>query len=210
VSAADEPSRSIEVERKYDVGPDTALPDWSTLPGVASVGAAEPRELDARYFDTADVALGRARVALRRRTGGPDEGWHVKSSASDGRHEAHWPLASEASADEVPAAVAASVAQWAAPPFTPLARLRNARVAYALRDAAGAQVAEVVDDHVRALAERTGLTREWREWEVELGPAGPSAPEDVDAFFAAVEALVDAAGGRPSASESKLGRALGA
>lgn len=205
-AASDAPSRAVEVEEKFDVDDAVVLPDWTRLTDVAAVGAAEVRELDARYLDTDDLALARARVALRRRTGGPDEGWHVKSSAADGRHEWQWPLGDSA---DVPDAVIASVQQWAAPPFTPLARIRNHRVAYALTDAVGAVLAEVVDDHVTATAERTGAVTRWREWEVELGPAAPGDPQWRSTFFAEVAALVDAAGGRPAASESKLGRALG-
>ncbi len=200
------PTRSIEVEQKFDVGDDVALPDWTRLPDVVAVGDAEDRALDARYLDTADLALARARVALRRRTGGPDAGWHVKSSAADGRHEWHWPLGD---ADDVPDAVVAAVAPWATPPFTPLARIRNHRVAYALRDRSGGELAEVVDDHVVATAERTGEQTRWREWEVELGPAAPADETWRAAFFAAVAQLVITAGGRPAASDSKLGRALG-
>jgi inorganic triphosphatase YgiF len=205
-SASDEPTRAVEVEQKFDVDDRAVLPDWTQLPDVATVGAAETRELDARYLDTADLALGRSRVALRRRTGGPDEGWHVKSSAADGRHEWHWPIGDS---DEVPEAVAAAIAHWASPPFTPLARIRNHRIAYALTDADGGVIAEVVDDHVTATAERTGDVTTWREWEVELGSAAPAAADWRDGFFAAVDQLVAAVGGRPAASDSKLGRALG-
>lgn len=205
-----EPTRSVEVERKYDVDPEAALPDWSALPGVATVGAAEPRALDARYFDTADAALAHARIALRRREGGPDAGWHVKLSGPAGRQEWGWPLeADPAEPPAVPAEVAASVAEWASPPFLPLARLRNARTAYALRDDAGGEVAEFVDDRVRARDERRGTETAWREWEVELGPAAPADEAGRAAFFAAVDAAVAAAGGRPAASDSKLARALG-
>jgi inorganic triphosphatase YgiF len=205
-AASDEPTRAVEVERKFDVDAATALPDWTRLPGVDAVGDAEVRELDARYLDTADLALGRAHVALRRRTGGPDEGWHVKISAADGRHEWHWPLGDS---DDVPDAVARAIADWAAPPFTPLARIRNHRVAYALTDAAGGQVAEVVDDHVTATAERTGTVTKWREWEIELGPAAPADEARREGFFAAAQALIATVGGRPAASDSKLGRTLG-
>ena len=55
---SDEPARSFEVEAKFDVDADTPLPDLSGLPGVARIGAPEPRDLDARYLDTADFALG--------------------------------------------------------------------------------------------------------------------------------------------------------
>lgn len=206
-----EPHRSVEVERKYDVDEDVPLPDWSALPGVELVDAPEVRELDARYLDTADAALSRARVAVRRRSGGPDEGWHVKVSGPDGRHEWAWPLdVVEGDADPVvPQGLLAAIARWAQPPLTPLARVRNTRTAYALRNARGGLVAEFVDDRVRARDERTGRETVWREWEVELGAAAPAEPEARAAFFAAVDAAVAAAGGRPAASDSKLARALG-
>lgn len=205
-----EPFRSLEIERKYDVADETPLPDWSSMPGIARVGAPEVRELDARYFDTAEADLARARVALRRRTGGPDEGWHVKVSSPEGKHEWAWPLDPSAHEDAtVPADVAAAVAPWARDPFSPLARLRNTRTAYALCDEAGAVVAEFVDDRVRALDERSGAESSWREWEVELGPAAPADDSSRAAFFDAADAAVLAAGGRPAASGSKLARALG-
>jgi inorganic triphosphatase YgiF len=199
------PTHSLEVERAYDVDDAAVVPDWTRLPGVARVDAPEPRELDARYLDTDDLALARARVALRRRSGGPDAGWHVKASAPDGRHEQHWPLGEDPD-EPVPDAVALAVATWAEPPFTPIARIRNHRIAHVLRDASGGIVAEFVDDHVSATAVRAGTGSTWREWEMELGPA---APGDADAFFAAVGALVAEAGGRPAASDSKLQRTLG-
>ncbi|WP_022878010.1 hypothetical protein [Microbacterium sp. B19] len=58
-------SSSVEVESKYDVETDTPLPDWSGVPGVARVGEAEPRDLDARYVDTAGADLARNGVAVR-------------------------------------------------------------------------------------------------------------------------------------------------
>ena len=76
-----------EVERKYDVGPDAVVPD---LPG-----AAEPVEHDlvATYYDTPDLRLQDARITLRRRTGGVDEGWHLKlPGEGDARVEVHAPL----------------------------------------------------------------------------------------------------------------------
>ena len=200
-----EPAHSLEVERTYDVDDGARLPDWTALEGVARVDAAEHRALDARYRDTEDLALGRAGVAVRRREGGPDAGWHIKASAPEGKHEWHWPLGSDADED-VPAAVAEALARWATGPFLPLARIRNDRVAYALRDEAGALVAEVVDDHVDARDERTGTASAWREWEVELGPG---APADHATFCAEVDVLVAAAGGRVAASDSKLARVLG-
>jgi hypothetical protein len=214
---SDGAERSIEVERKYDADADTPIPDWSLLPGVVRVGEPEPRALDARYLDTPDGALARAATALRRRTGGPDEGWHIKSATPDGKHETRWPLDAGADGDEpvVPDAVVralAGVPGVSAPDpasLAVIARIRNARTAYALTDAAGHLIAEFVDDRVSATDVRRGTETVWREWELELGSAAPVDGPARAALFAAADDLVIAAGGRVSTSASKLGRALG-
>lgn len=201
-----EPSRTVEVERKYDVDASTPLPVWERIPGVDAVTSGEARALDARYFDTADGALSSAGVALRRRTGGQDAGWHVKGPREgDGRLELGWPLGDD---DSLPDAVAAALARWTTAPLTPLARIENDRTAYLLTGPNGV-VAEFVDDRVRATDLRRGAQREWREWEMELGPAAPADAEGRAAFFAAVEQAIRAVGGRDAASGSKLARALG-
>ena len=201
-----EPSRTVEVERKYDVDIETPLPIWDDIPGIDVVSSGEERALDAQYFDTADGELARAGVALRRRTGGPDEGWHVKGPRQgDGRLELGWPLGD---GNGLPDAVAATLAEWTTAPLTPLARIENDRTAYLLTGPDGV-VAEFVDDRVRATDLRQGVQREWREWEMELGPAAPADDTGRTAFFAAVDRAVEAAGGRESASGSKLARALG-
>lgn len=203
------PARSVEIELKFDVDDSTSLPGWSQLPGVAAVDAPELRELDAVYFDSRELALAQAGYAVRRRTGGPDEGWHIKGprGADGGRLEQQWPLGD---AETIPDAVAAAL-----PPvsgiggFAPIARIRNRRLAYVLRDGAGQVVAEFVDDHVVATDERTGTERTWREWEFELGPAAPVDPDRRAWLLRAAEEAVEAVGGRPAASASKLARALG-
>lgn len=201
-----EPSRTVEVERKYDVDDATPLPRWQGIPGVDAVSGGESRTLDARYYDTADGSLARAGVALRRRTGGPDEGWHIKGPREgDGRLELGWPLGE---GDALPDAVAATIARWTTDPLTPLARIENDRTAYAFTGPEGV-VAEFVDDRVRTTDLRGGAQRAWREWEMELGPAAPIDRSGRQAFFDAVESAVHAAGGRDSASGSKLARALG-
>lgn len=201
-----EPSRTFEVERKYDVDAQTPLPDWSGMPEVTAVTAGEHRALDAHYFDSADMALAHAGVALRRRTGGPDEGWHIKGPREgDGRLELGWPLGE---GEEVPEAVAAAIARWTTAPLHPIARIENARTAYRLTGPSGV-VAEFVDDRVQATDVRSGTRREWREWELELGPAAPADPAGREGFFQAAEQAITAAGGRDAASGSKLARALG-
>lgn len=201
-----EPQRTFEVERKYDADADTALPLWDGVPGVTAVSTGEVRELDARYFDTVDGALARSGVALRRRTGGPDAGWHIKGPRQgDGRLELGWPLDEDG---RMPDAVAAVVSQWTDAELTPLARIENLRTAYLLSGEDGV-IAEFVDDRVRATDLRTESRREWREWEMELGPAAPADAAARETFFAAVERAVLASGGRPPSSGSKLARALG-
>lgn len=208
-----EPVRSLEIERKYDVEAATPLPDWSALPGVALVDEPEPRALDARYLDTPDGRLAAALTALRRRSGGPDEGWHIKQSTPEGKRETQWTIGviDDVEADPVvPDAVLEALAPLATPPFVVLARIRNSRTAYALRTVDGGVLAEFVDDRVIALDVRRGVETSWREWELELGPAAPVDDAARAALFEAADALVAAAGGRPAASASKLGRALGA
>jgi len=200
------PSRTVEVERKYDVDVATPLPAWDAIPGVDAVTSGELRDLDAFYFDTADAALSRSGVALRRRTGGPDEGWHIKGPREgDGRLELGWPLGDD---ETLPDAVSTVIARWTTEPLTPLARIQNDRTAYLLTGPAGV-IAEFVDDRVRASDLRAGTEREWREWEMELGPAAPADADGREEFFTAVEAAIFAAGGRHAASGSKLARALG-
>src|SRR3954470_3140412 len=83
----------LEIERKFEVDESFVLPGLGELPGVAE--APEPVEhvLEAAYYDTPDLRLARARVTLRRRTGGSDAGWHVKLPAAAGaRQEGHEPL----------------------------------------------------------------------------------------------------------------------
>ena len=218
---SDQPVSSLEIELTFDVAEDTPLPVLMTLPGVATITGPEIRDLDARYLDVPALALGRAGYALRRRTGGPDAGWHIKGpkDADGGRIESHWPL-DDAPIDrvDVPEAVAAAVARILTgigspeadvAALTPLARIRNERHAYLLVDRDGGVLAEFVDDHVTADDELRGVETRWREWEFELGPAAPPPGNARAALLAAAAAAVEASGGCPAASDSKLARTLG-
>ncbi|MFV0320419.1 MAG: CYTH domain-containing protein [Microbacterium sp.] len=201
------PTRSVEVEAKVDVEVDTPLLDLTSLPGVVTVGAAEVRSLDARYLDTARLVLAAHGVALRRRTGGGDAGWHLKGPLVDGgRTEVHWPLGDP---NEPPAGVYDELSRVIAEPLDalgPIARIRNERTAFVLYSEEGNPIAEFADDHVDALDLRTGTERRWREWELELLGGTPSAPPDVLRAFVHV---AQAVGAQPAASTSKLARALG-
>jgi inorganic triphosphatase YgiF len=194
----------LETEQKYDAGPDFELPDLGTLPGY-SVTEPETFHLAARYFDTDDLRLLANKVTLRRRTGGEDAAWHLKLPVRPGtRRERHLPLS--AGTDTVPAEMQELVADLiGGQSLRPVARLSTERTIHRLTDAAGQVRAEVADDHVTGCRlDADGRESEplsWHEVEVEL----VSGSADV---LAAAGSVLQAAGARPSASASKLGRVL--
>ena len=194
-----------EIERKYDVAEGSAVPPLAGTGPVATAEAEPTARLRAVYHDTDDRALLGARVTLRRRTGGGDEGWHLKLPGDAGRREVHAPLGDEA--DGVPEELLARVADvLRGRPVAPVLVLETARTATRLRDADGREIAELADDAVTATAPSTGASHAWHEWELELGPGVDG--DEGDALFAAVEPVLLAAGARPSASRSKLARGL--
>ena len=80
----------LEIESKFDAEPGQALPDLVGVAGVVATAASAEMVLTAGYFDTESLALGSAGATLRRRTGGTDDGWHLKLSVADGeRLEVH-------------------------------------------------------------------------------------------------------------------------
>lgn len=191
----------LEIEQKFDVDTGFERPSFGGLGGVS----ADPPVLyllSATYYDTADGRLAAGKITLRRRTGGTDEGWHLKLPAGAGaRREIHAPLA--ASEDEVPAELASRVADVTdGEPMSPIAVLDTQRTVVTLRGRDGQTVAEVADDVVtaRRLPER-GEPLRWREIEVEVPSADPPLQR------AAAETLL-AAGARPAGHASKLARVL--
>jgi CHAD domain-containing protein len=201
-----------EIERKYEFpagggpsglrGPSglSDLPDLSEVDGVSSVSAQDVVELDAVYYDTADLRLAADHLTLRRRTGGDDAGWHLKFPVSTGiRDEIQAPLA-----DTVPRDLALLLrSRVRNAELIPVVRLRSSRALGHLVDAEGALLAEVSVDAVRA--ERLGravVATSWTEVEVELADGADPALLD------AVEKRLREAGLRPSSSASKVGRAL--
>jgi Uncharacterized conserved protein len=74
----------VEIEQKFDVDEDFERPDFGALPGVTAAAPVVYR-LAATYFDTPGDRLAANKITLRRRTGGTDEGWHLKLPAADGQ-----------------------------------------------------------------------------------------------------------------------------
>lgn len=201
------PRSQHETERTYDPAEDQPVPDLAELTALPGVTAAESLpvvELTAAYLDSAGLDLLRHGVTLRRRTGGDDEGWHLKlSRVGDTREELHAPLGEDGA--PVPAELADLVLGLTlGRPLVPLAIVRTHRTRTLLRDGVSV-LAEIAYDVVTAGTTPPGSSpqvRSWREWEVELVEAGPDLLDEV-------EDLLLEAGATVSAYSSKLVRALG-
>ncbi|WP_405672093.1 CHAD domain-containing protein [Streptomyces sp. NBC_01530] len=188
-----------EIERKYE-SDDSGLPDLTGVAGVASVVDKGVAHLDATYYDTPDERLAAAAITLRRRTGGSDAGWHLKFPVAPGvRDEIRAPLS-----DTVPRSLAGLVrSRVRDAELRPVVRLLSDRDVRDLIDAQGRLLAEVSVDAVRA--ERLtgdGGFAQWTELEVELADGADPV------FLDKVDKRLRRAGVRPSASASKLARAL--
>ncbi len=196
----------LETELKLDVDPGFVVPDLSGLIEGQTVSEPEVRHLVAHYFDTSDLRLAAAPITLRRRTGGPDEGWHLKLPVGAGsRRELQAPLGDDETT--VPPQLASLVARWVeGHPLQVVAVLETRRTVRNLVGAGGAVLAEVADDlvsgRIPGVGDAPAEPVTWREIEVELVSGGPG-------ILAAARARLVAAGARPSSSASKLGRLLG-
>src|ERR1700728_2688195 len=201
-------SRYLEVERKFDVDESTQLPSFDGIAEVGRVEHAETQSLDAVYFDTSARDLALNRITLRRRTGGPDAGWHLKLPAGpDARTEVRAPLETT-DGSTVPAELLDVVLAIVRDrPVTPVARISTTRQVRLLHGVDDAVLAEFCDDHVTAGrgAEATTNQQRWREWELEL--VGHDA--DPGLLDTLCEQLLDA-GARPAGYGSKLARVLDA
>lgn len=200
--ASAKPTRHKEVERKFDVTAAAVSPSFDGLAAVTRVELSPPESLDAVYFDTAGHDLAQHKITLRRRTGGGDEGWHLKLPAGpDVRTEVRLPLG-DAAEDEVPAelrdVVLAIVRDRA---LAPVARITTTRYIHLLCGADGTPIAEFCDDQVTAWA-AGGAEQDWREWELEL-----VGSEDGGLLDRLSNRLLDA-GAVPAGHGSKLARVL--
>ncbi|MER6299735.1 CYTH and CHAD domain-containing protein [Kitasatospora sp. NPDC001539] len=196
-------TQHVETERKYD---GAALPRLDRLPGVAAVRDAAPQDLDAVYYDTADLRLLRRHITVRRRGGGEDAGWHLKlPRTGDEREEVRLPA--PPGGGEVPAELVRLVAAFTrGAALVPVAHLRTHRRRVLLRDEREEVLAQVTEDRVaaQALGVDGGSTTEvggWTEFEVELDHGTPELLDRVEAVF------TDAGLAR-SPWPSKLARAL--
>jgi CHAD domain-containing protein len=192
----------LETEQKYDAGTSAALPDLQEIEGVDHVAEPVTDHLEAVYFDTPAMALAARRITLRRRTGGADEGWHLKLPAgTDQREEIHAPLGQpeivpEELSDHLQVLIRGDE-------LVPVARLSTRRTTYRLYGPGGEHLADFADDHVHAEALRQrGAAVDWREWELEL-------VHGTAELFEPAAATLTSTGASHSAYPSKVARALG-
>jgi CHAD domain-containing protein len=192
-----------ETEIKYEAGAGVPLPAFDVLPQVAGTRQAATEQLDAEYFDTADLHLIRAGITLRRRRGGHDAGWHLKLPAGPHtRREIRLPLGR--SRTRVPDELGRLVrVHTRGGELRSVAMISTSRQRQLLLDGSGHSLAEVASDDVTARA-TVGAAREsqWHEVEVELTGGG----QDV---LAAADRLLRRAGLNRSGQSAKLARALG-
>lgn len=193
---------ALEREVKLDVDADWTLPDLSAVVGVDRAVDVGEHLLVATYHDTADHRLLAARATLRRRTGGHDAGWHLKLPAGPDGARLEVRVDGVDPPRDVPAELVALVtSRTRGAPLAPVMSLTTTRGLTHLLGADGSVLAEVADDRVTARAPG-GPAQSWREVEVELVEGEPTLLDE------AVRVL-GAAGARPAAGPSKLGRALG-
>ena len=205
------PKTFLEVEAKFAVDESTPVPDLTQLEEVARVAETRHHSMSAIYYDTEDLRLTHAKITLRRRTGGNDDGWHIKIPGDAGRTEIRAELGEPVDGRyEVPAELIHEVRSVIRNhPLAPIAQVDNNRTELLLVDDTDQPVAEFCDDHVTAFSFLPGGTQcAWREWEVELAGELPATKKGGSLLRHATSLLISS-GARVSSSPSKLKSALG-
>lgn len=201
----------LEVEAKFAVAESTQLPELTRLESVDHIAETRHHALSAIYYDTEDLRLTHSKITLRRRTGGNDDGWHIKIPSEGGRTEIHAELGEPVDGKyEVPQELVKQVRSIVRhKELSPIAQVDNNRTEMLLANEHNNPVAEFCDDHVTAFSFLPGGQQQsWREWEVELAGELPGT-EEGSQFIRRATSLLIGAGARVSSSPSKLKSALG-
>lgn len=193
--------KSFEIERKYEAPEGALLPLSFTSAGLTLL-VEDSFEMTATYFDTSDSLLAAHGVALRKRFGGEDEGWHIKIKQSTVSTEYFWPLE-----DNVPMYAMEKLKKLINTEtlrLIPVATINTSRRHCTLANLNDKHVCYLADDEVNAEDHVTDVKRSWREWESELAP---DAERD---YLDKIEPFLLEAGAYESLSHSKIARARGA
>ena len=211
---SESPTTDRAVERKLRVHALFRMPELVGLvPGLAGttvdtgITRVERRpavQVHAVYHDTEDLRLIRWGVTLCRRSGGPDEGWHLTlpldGSGAGADDQIRLPLGA-GEPGEVPPELADVVSALARRnPLVPVAWLHMQRTSQILHDADESAVAELVDDVV-SIMDGEVVAGRFRELQVR------SLGEDPDTIDPVVDLLM--AHGAIPTTATKLGSALG-
>ncbi len=198
------PAPTLERETKLAAWVGFALPDLGGVADGVVARPLEPLELDATYWDTADLRLARWGVTVRHRSGEGSPRWTVKLPAGEGTHclvRAEHDVAGSPDAPPSPVlGLVRAISRTAS--LVPVARLRTHRGRVVLVGPAGEVLAEIDDDEVSVLDGERVAAR-FREVEVEL------APDNLDGLDVAVIDRLRAAGAGDPDPTPKLVRSLG-
>lgn len=196
-----------ETEFKFRVPADVTVDLEQILHAADARFTREPvRSMSATYYDTSNVNLLRWGITLRHRTGGDDDGWHMKiPSHSTGDTPARDEIRVDASTTSIPM----ELASIAAPlirrqEIVAMAEVRTERAPFLVVGHAGDRLIEVVDDHVQVGTPGLEPSATFHEIEVELLE---DVPESRHLARAIGSALLDA--GTEASSVSKAAQALG-
>ncbi|MEL4504900.1 CYTH and CHAD domain-containing protein [Luteococcus sp. H138] len=194
---------AVEIERKFRLPDGKPITD---LGDVATLGVVREMSLRASYFDTPELLLARNAITLRRRTGGHDEGWHLKlPGEGHAREELGAEILPDASPVEVPLPFREHLAELiGTSALIPIAQLDTERRATDLVVPDGRAVAVLCEDAVTVRRIGHGAQpQQWREVEVELTADG--ALLDLEE----ISTQLVAQGAEPQPPTSKLVQALG-
>ena len=159
----------VETEFKFRLPRNVELPSF---PQSLGTWAGEPvRNMDATYWDTTDATLLRWGITMRIRSGGGDDGWHLKIpvarsgmiTGASVRTELHRDLSSATPPVEF-LELLSTILQGAE--VVPIARVETQRKPRLLSDTHGAAI-ELVDDLV-TLSRGDKIIDTFREIEIEL------------------------------------------
>jgi len=159
----------VETEFKFRVPTDFELPSFPSSLGIWTNESV--RNMDATYWDTTDATLLRWGITMRIRTGGGDDGWHLKIPVSPQESVSDVSVRTELHRDATSASppiefleMLSTILQGSE--VIPIARVQTERKPQILTDSRGA-VIELVDDSV-TLSHGEQIIDEFREIEIEL------------------------------------------
>ena len=196
----------IEREVKLSAWPGFSLPDLDEVADGARTRRRETVDLDATYFDTADLRLGRRGITLRHRRRGARETWTLKlptegSDLTDGLSRDEIEVSGPAGA--VPASLTLlAAAHVRTAGLAKVARLMTVRRRTVVEGPDGGALAEIDDDEVSVM-DGGRVAARFREVEVEV--AADAAPEVAEALVA----RLCRAGAEPGGLVPKVARAIG-